>query len=599
MLNNKFIINNLFTEGGNYEIRKYLKKSDETSINLDSKQKECMFEIFSYKPTDNDKISFKTDFFHEKLSVPHENEIKDKEKELLIIENELSKLKNERRMALELESNIKEYLIEQFQKGANEDILLKAWCGDFLWDIFKENNVLTETTEAYIIVLNSIINEEEIYGGDKDIPLIFSRCSYYAKRTKSFNEEVSLIGRNLSSHFISKGEYSDLSSILKIILQNKLCSKDVLKEIYFEIEENIDKDKDKIFSNENLMEMLVKIIPEKTTELYTMAGIFYECNGDSSEEELHRHSHYRNALKNYKKADLSDKSNEVKEIHMKIEKLESYGILKKSDVGRLQYKIPRPNGKELIEVIRGVSTNIGSEPELLLGVWACYIEKTLSNEIQEMKKSKNRERFSIMDKLEENALNYNRKGRLVKMGKEFELPLVNLKILCSSNADFIDIGLSFLLKEGLMTVDKIIEVIGKGEFYRERDNALIFKGIEAYFREEFVVAGYILSTQIEDILKNVSIKTGNSILKIRGESGKDYCEREKTLGVLIDENKDYLGEDFCLLLKYLLVGQTGINIRNKVAHGMIAEEDLNKSTVGWLVFVVVYLSLSMFKSVCN
>ena len=95
---------------------------------------------------------------------------------------------------------------------------------------------------------------------------------------------------------------------------------------------------------------------------------------------------------------------------------------------------------------------------------------------------------------------------------------------------------------------------------------IIEAGFKAYFDSDHLVAVHLLIPQIEDALRNLVEKTGNSIFKY-SRAGSLFL---KNLDDILREEAviEIFGEDITFYLRALLTDQRGWNLRNSVCHGL-------------------------------
>ena len=94
---------------------------------------------------------------------------------------------------------------------------------------------------------------------------------------------------------------------------------------------------------------------------------------------------------------------------------------------------------------------------------------------------------------------------------------------------------------------------------------------------------HVLIPQLEDVLRGTLRRLGGSTTSIHGGVTREI-DLDQVLSA--DELGELLGEDMIFYLRYLLVEQLGMNLRNSVAHGLI-----RKSECTGQVAALVLLSL--------
>ncbi|OAV75520.1 hypothetical protein Barb7_00859 [Bacteroidales bacterium Barb7] len=131
----------------------------------------------------------------------------------------------------------------------------------------------------------------------------------------------------------------------------------------------------------------------------------------------------------------------------------------------------------------------------------------------------------------------------------------------------------------------------------------LFSELELYFADDKYTFDSVtitdsLTLKIESILRNFCEKIGILTFKLR-QKGSDKLVMEKLLDdILVDlkhstENSTNFDEEDRLFIKYVMTEKTGLNLRNKVAHGLM---DLDEYAFGniLLLFSIV-MKLSKYK----
>lgn len=131
----------------------------------------------------------------------------------------------------------------------------------------------------------------------------------------------------------------------------------------------------------------------------------------------------------------------------------------------------------------------------------------------------------------------------------------------------------------------------------EGRDRLFAKALYAGYNYDFITAIHILVPQIEHMvrwhLKNMGIITSNI--------DKDGIETENSLNTLLDrpEAESILGKDLAFVLKMLLCSPSGPNIRNELAHGLIADSDCYSASAVYLWWLILKMLLNLYWKECN
>ena len=127
----------------------------------------------------------------------------------------------------------------------------------------------------------------------------------------------------------------------------------------------------------------------------------------------------------------------------------------------------------------------------------------------------------------------------------------------------------------------------------DEDNLFIIQtGLQRYFDGDFVSALHILTPQFEDALRTVFESGGKGVIKPRrGQSGWEV----EAFGAFLDQDlvKNTLPVEMRAYIRLVMTEQTGWNLRNRIAHGLIRPQDCNAVTA--ITVVHLFLLLTLFR----
>lgn len=119
---------------------------------------------------------------------------------------------------------------------------------------------------------------------------------------------------------------------------------------------------------------------------------------------------------------------------------------------------------------------------------------------------------------------------------------------------------------------------------------IINKGLEAYFKKDFLITIHLLIPQIEEAIRNIIEFTGGNVLK-PSKGGGGYHLRTFDEILRDDIIKKVLGEDTADYFRILFTDQRGWNIRNIVCHGMASPNIFNYETSDRIIHALLCLGL--------
>ncbi|OJV35356.1 MAG: DUF4209 domain-containing protein [Bacteroidia bacterium 43-41] len=125
----------------------------------------------------------------------------------------------------------------------------------------------------------------------------------------------------------------------------------------------------------------------------------------------------------------------------------------------------------------------------------------------------------------------------------------------------------------------------KKPIYIEEDNLIFWtKGINAGLSGDFITASYVLMPQLEHALHNIAeIKNGNitTLEKKR--------QLSPTLGSILPKLKDVFKEEVYFEINSFLQGETDVNFRNNLLHGLFTPFEVEKyGRYLWWICIKIY-----------
>lgn len=146
-----------------------------------------------------------------------------------------------------------------------------------------------------------------------------------------------------------------------------------------------------------------------------------------------------------------------------------------------------------------------------------------------------------------------------------------------------------LIERHQLTPDLLIEYLYKAPLFDEDNSELISRGLKAYFDGETTVAIHLLIPQIENGIRNLLELTGGSVLN----QGRNGGFQLKVLGELLRDSKiiGFLGDDNTKYLRILFTDPRGINLRNKVCHGICSADELGFTYADRVIHILLILAL--------
>lgn len=151
-------------------------------------------------------------------------------------------------------------------------------------------------------------------------------------------------------------------------------------------------------------------------------------------------------------------------------------------------------------------------------------------------------------------------------------------------------ALGLLRGRGHLNADSLVLSIQHSPVFDDEKMPMIRCGLDRYASGDFVSALHILVPHLEDCLRKFLARLGGSVTSMTGDK-----MREKSLDQILaaDEMKAALATIAPLhrYLEHALVDETGLNLRNRVAHGLLSEDQCGADNANTVVHIYLLLGL--------
>jgi len=148
-----------------------------------------------------------------------------------------------------------------------------------------------------------------------------------------------------------------------------------------------------------------------------------------------------------------------------------------------------------------------------------------------------------------------------------------------------------LISSKKLNSQDLIAEFEKNKIFSSREFDIIKRGIESYFKEDYITTLHILIPKLEDLFLEFSKSLGITVDNL--ERSKEIATQPKTLSeVHLDsaEFRKIWGDDLCEQLNFFLFRPLGHKLRHKVCHGKIASEECNFSNATLILYFYILLN---------
>ena len=121
-------------------------------------------------------------------------------------------------------------------------------------------------------------------------------------------------------------------------------------------------------------------------------------------------------------------------------------------------------------------------------------------------------------------------------------------------------------------VETLSFILESNCFIPEDRKKSVLKGLVAGFNYDFITAMHLLMPQVENAIRVLAEECGAVVYKTNEDGTEESLSLESILN--LSEVKDVLEKDFLFNLKVFYTSKVGIGMRNRVAHGVYSDDEL-------------------------
>jgi hypothetical protein len=150
---------------------------------------------------------------------------------------------------------------------------------------------------------------------------------------------------------------------------------------------------------------------------------------------------------------------------------------------------------------------------------------------------------------------------------------------------------NILIQEHNFNTEDIMTKFNRWGLLSQQNYHLIEAGITRFFEEDYISAIHILVPQFESTLRNLFVQADFATTSIKKGTG----QHEETFNQFLNRKdvKDSLGENIHKLIQIVMVEQSGLNLRNEIAHGLISFSSITESRC--ILVILLYLILTRYE----
>lgn len=492
--------------------------------------------------------------------------------------------------------------IKYYEQRLNEtnNLFLKVRYSDFLFE--HGNKKITKTKyEISKCLLSCLVEILTYYSDDFNYTSVLARLvevSLLMGDREKLEKAIELIYLKMDE-FDYNNEYSyvyELSKLIREILKSKhkkIILENHLNKIIIVLEKAIKnnfEDKNyylhRVFCEELSQYRKFDLISsERRSELKKEIGKSYELEaeyqqGRNNKSLLVKANFLEKAMEKYMEIGEREKSNKMK-ILVKWT-YEEYENSNEMNLIRIPIEFPK---EEIDKIIEGF---ISSDVQISLDKIAYSNDLIPKITVIEDLVNKLSKEFPLQGLISKGLLNDGKK--VVETTTEEDNKTINFN---SNYMHHLNINVELLLKaifdklisEFEISTEDFMQKFNKWELLDNKNVPFIEHGISRFLEKDYLSALHILVPQFESTVRRMFSKAGYSTTSIR----KGNTQQEVTFNefLLRDDVKSTLGNDVHKLIQIVMVEQSGLNLRNEIAHGLIELSNINYTKC----ILVIYLFL--------
>jgi len=141
----------------------------------------------------------------------------------------------------------------------------------------------------------------------------------------------------------------------------------------------------------------------------------------------------------------------------------------------------------------------------------------------------------------------------------------------------------------VLTAQDVSSVLGRSELWKTSDRPFIRHASKAFVRKDYISFIHVYTPRLEHLIRHLIMATSGAKATALG---RDNGLSERSLGELLREatEKEIFPENLGVLLQATLSEEWGLNIRNRVAHGLLLPEESDEDTANRLFHVGILLN---------
>ena len=167
------------------------------------------------------------------------------------------------------------------------------------------------------------------------------------------------------------------------------------------------------------------------------------------------------------------------------------------------------------------------------------------------------------------------------------------KFCCERYRMYTNMSMTYIFSEiKTMNIDykeEVHKIVNSSLFISNNRKQAFFTGIIAGFEEDFMTAISILVPQVEGAVRDLCLSCGDATVKIKQDKTEEYLSLDGLLK--LPKINECVDEMILFNIKMLFTSVYGFNMRNRIAHGVMEDEDFKLIDCFFIWWFVLRLCL--------
>jgi len=493
--------------------------------------------------------------------------------------------------------SIPDVMLDYFEERLTQtrNPYLRARYGDFLWDRRRQHDYARVSVEAHLALAPLEAEEDRHYNTGESARRALSLA--FTLRDKKLAGAVVETVTRLSEHWVKRAAdqapYFVVQVIEKILDNSRFRTEAVLLRWVSLLEETLQRQNDH-YVRRDFLAQLARVLqrigrPDDARRRRIQIAEDWESEARERESEswLVAASLYQSAMKVYAEQGQSDK---VEEMKSKVR--DSYRRAEDSEFKAISQRFE----VDFTDWDKQVTKWLQLEPADALRHLAACLDLIPSWHTAEKQQAELEKKAPLSQLIPRVTVDDGRPVSQIRTDEEHRLENVRrvYNLYVGVNQCVLSRTFALFREHGALSAASLVDAIKESPVFPDDKTQIIRRGLERYAEGDHISAIHILVPHLEDCLRRLlgtldtlgAATTMTPAGRMREKLLPEVLEAEQikaAFGLISDRLWRYF--------EHVLVAETGLNLRNDVAHGLLRADEANEGTANIIVHLYLLLGL--------